>query len=83
VKSLHQGKLFCQVSLNFSLLIVVWNIWNNAVSAHLCNLSMTEFHLCKKLLLHMPAEPTEKVTCLILREEKDGGCKRIAEGIII
>jgi hypothetical protein len=32
----------------------------------------------------MPAVPTEKVTCLILRrEEKDGGCKRIAEGIII
>lgn len=40
---------------------------------------MTEFHICKKLLLYMPAE---KVTCLILREEKDGGCKRIAEGII-
>jgi len=32
----------------------------------------------------MPAAPTEKVTCLILRrKEKDEGCKRIAEGIII
>jgi hypothetical protein len=32
----------------------------------------------------MPAAPTEKVTCLIMRrEETDGGCKRIAEGIVI
>jgi hypothetical protein len=32
----------------------------------------------------MPAVSTEKVTCLILRrEEKDGGCKKTAEGIII
>jgi hypothetical protein len=31
----------------------------------------------------MPAVPNKKATCLILREEKDGGCKRIAEGIII
>jgi hypothetical protein len=52
--------------------------------AQLCNFSTTEFHFCEKLLLYMAAVPTEKVTCLILRrEEKDGGCKRIAEGIII